>query len=149
MAIVRWNPFRDMMNLRSEMNRLFDDFRSESPYESEGLTYSPWQPAVDIYEDTESVIIKADLPDLDQKSVTLRVENRNLLIKGERKLEKEEKKENYHRIERAYGSFQRSFTLPETVDVEKISAETKNGVLSIVLPKKPETKPKQIDIKVS
>jgi len=139
-----------MVTLRQEMNRLFDDtFFGESPFENEGLTYSPWQPAVDIYEDTESVIIKADLPDLDQKNVTVRVENRNLLLKGERKLEKEEKKENYHRIERSYGSFQRSFTLPETVDVEKIFAETKNGVLTIVLPKKPETKPKQIDIKVS
>jgi HSP20 family protein len=144
MAIMtRWEPFRDLMRLQDEVGRLFDE-RLYRNGESVG-----WTPAVDIYEDDESVTLRFELAGVEPKDVDIRFENGVLTLRGERKLEKEEKRENYHRVERSYGTFTRSFTLPGTVDAEKIRAESKNGVLSVALPKKAEAKPRSIQVKVS
>jgi len=140
--LTRYDPFRDLARLQEEMSRLFDD-RIVGPAESLG-----WTPACDIYEDGEEVVVRAALSGVDPKDVDIRFENGVLTLKGERKMEKEEKKENYHRVETSYGAFTRTFSLPATVDAEKIRAESKNGVLAIHLPKKPEAKPKAIQVKV-
>ncbi len=147
MAIVRWDPFKDLLRLQDEFNKFFEDQLAKR-VGSEELASSSWIPPVDIYEDENNIVIKADLPGMDQKDIEVKVENNTLIIKGEKKFEDEEKKDNYHRIERFYGTFQRAFTLPDTVDVEKIKAAYKNGVLEITIPKKPETKPKQIKVEV-
>ncbi|HEU4384889.1 MAG TPA: Hsp20/alpha crystallin family protein [Anaeromyxobacteraceae bacterium] len=141
--LTRWDPFRDVLRLQDEMTRLFDD-RFARTTESMG-----WTPPCDIYEDGEEVTVRCELAGVDPKDVDIRFENGVLTVKGERKLEKEDKKDNYHRVELSYGTFTRSFSLPGTVDPEKIRAETKNGVLVIHLPKKPEAKPKAIQVKVS
>ena len=125
------------------MGRLFDE-RLYRNGESVG-----WTPAVDIYEDDEGVTLRFELAGVEPKDVDIRFENGVLTLRGERKLEKEEKRENYHRVERSYGTFTRSFTLPGTVDAEKIRAESKNGVLTVSLPKKAEAKPRAIEVKVS
>jgi HSP20 family protein len=144
MAIMaRWEPFRDLMRLQDEVGRLFDE-RAYRSGESVG-----WTPAVDIYEDEEGVTLRFELAGVDPKDVDVRFENGVLTLKGERKLEKEDKRENYHRVERSYGTFTRSFTLPGTVDAEKIRAESKDGVLTVALPKKAEAKPRSIQVKVS
>jgi HSP20 family protein len=143
MAMTRWEPFRDLARLQDEMGRLFDDrlFRAG---ESVG-----WTPACDIYEDEEEVTLRFELAGVDPKDVDVRFENGVLTVRGDRKLEREDKRENYHRVERSYGTFTRSFSLPGTVDAEKIKAETKNGVLAVTLPKKAEAKPRAIQVKVS
>jgi HSP20 family protein len=141
--MTRWEPFRDLARLQDEVSRLFDD-RSYRGSESVG-----WTPAVDIYEDEESVTLRFELAGVEPKDVDVRFENGVLTVKGERKLEKEDKRENYHRVERSYGTFTRSFTLPGTLDPERIKAEAKNGVLQITLPKKAEAKPRAIQVKVS
>ena len=147
MAITRWDPFSDLLSLQDEFNKFFED-RLSKRLGGEGISQNTWAPAVDIYEDENGITIDAELPGLNQKDIEVKVENNSLVIKGEKKFENEDKKENYHRIERFYGAFQRSFILPETVDSEKIKAEYKNGVLQIKIPKKPEVKPKQIKIDV-
>ena len=134
MAVVRWNPFRDLNILQDQMNRLFDD----AP--------ATWSPAVDIFETEDELVVKAELPGMERKDITLNLENNVLTLKGERRFEKETKDENYHRIERAYGGFSRVFSIPSTVDEEKIRADYTDGVLKIVLPKKEQAKPKQIRI---
>lgn len=144
MAIMtRWEPLRDLVRLQDEMSRVFDD-RLYRSTESVG-----WSPACDVYEDEEGVTLRFELAGVDPKDVDVRFENGVLTVRGERKLEQAEKKDNYHRIERSYGTFTRSFTLPGTVDADKIRAETKNGVLSIHLPTRPEAKPRAIQVKVS
>lgn len=151
MAIVRFDPFRDMLTLQERMNRLFDEsFRTigRSGSEEEWAAGS-WSPAVDIYEQNGSIVLNAELPGVDSKDVDVRVENNVLTLRGERRLEGEVKRESYHRIERVYGSFSRSFTLPSVVDADKIKAEFKDGVLRMVLPKRDEAKPKQIAISVA
>jgi HSP20 family protein len=151
MAIVRWEPLRDLVSLQERMNRLFDEsFRgvNRGTGEEDWLGGS-WAPAVDIYEQDGNIVLKAELPGVDPKDVDVRVENNILTLRGERKLDHEVKKENYHRVERAYGSFTRSFTLPNVVDTEKIKAEYKDGLLRMTLPKKEEARPKQISINVS
>ena len=147
MALVKYNPLRELRTMQDQMNRLLNlSWNHDLPSEdiSEGL----WQPAVDIYETADSIIIKAELPDVDQKDIEVRIEDATLILKGERKHEDEVKKENYHRIERYFGSFQRSFSLPATIDQEKVTASCEKGVLTISLPKKEETRPKQIRIQV-
>ena len=143
--LTRWDPFRELARAQEEMNRAFGDerllFRAG---ESVG-----WTPACDIYEDGEEIVVRADLAGVEPKDVDIRFENGVLTLKGERKLEKEDKRENYHRLELSYGTFTRSFSLPATIDVEKILAESKQGVLSIHLPKKLEAKPKSIQVKVN
>jgi HSP20 family protein len=145
MAVVRWDPFRDLGMLQDRMNRLFDDagrtWRNDEP-----AATTSWSPAVDIFETEGEIVVKAELPGMDRKDITLHLENNVLSLRGERKFEKETKDENYHRIERSYGTFSRSFAIPATVDEEKIRADYKDGVLKIILPKKEQAKPKQIKI---
>ena len=146
-AVARWTPLRDALRFQDEVNRIFDF--SNRGYPANGEPFAGlWQPAIDIYEDAEGVTLKAELPGVASEDIDLRIENNTLTLKGERKLEKEEQKENYRRVERSYGGFSRAFSLPPTVDAEKVRAESKNGVLSIFLPKREETKPKQIHVKV-
>ena len=150
MAIVRWDPFRDLVGLQDRMNRMFDEsFRGISrPGGEDWALGGSWAPAVDIYEHEGNIVLKAELPGVDPKDVDVRVENNVLTLRGERKVDNEVKQENYHRVERAYGSFTRSFTLPSVVDLEKIKADYKDGVLKVTLPKREEAKPKQINIQI-
>ena len=144
-TIQRWNPARDFARLQDEVNRLFDTGLSmQRDTESYG-----WTPAVDVFEDTEGVTFKFDLPEVDANDVDVRLEDGVLTVRGQRKLEREDKREGYHRIERAYGTFARSFTLPATLDAEKANAEHKNGVLRIFVPKRADAKPKSISVKVN
>jgi HSP20 family protein len=145
-VITRWEPFREFSTLQDRLNRLFQQSVSEGREES--LTTSSFAPAVDVYEDDHQVTLKIEVPGIDEKDIDVRLENNTLTVQGERKLEKEEKEENYRRVERQYGSFTRSFTLPQTVDSEKVSAQYDKGVLKIKLAKKAEAKPKQIKINV-
>jgi len=150
MAIVRWEPFRDLVSLQDRMNRLFDEsFRGVTRGEEDWALGGSWAPAVDIFEHEGNIVLKAELPGVDAKDVDVRVENNVLTLKGERKFDAEVKKENYHRVERAYGTFSRSFTLPAVVDTVNIKAEFKEGVLRVTLPKREEAKPKQIAISVT
>jgi HSP20 family protein len=144
MAITRWDPFREVQTLQNRMNALFRDF---SEGESATTTAS-FIPAVDVYEDEKKVVLKLEVPGIDEKDLDVSVENNTLTVKGERKFEKEEKEENFHRIERRYGSFHRAFTLPSTVDTENIGASYNAGVLKLELKKKPEAQPKQIKVNV-
>ena len=152
MAIVRWEPFRDLVSLQDRMNRLFDDsFRgaARTGGDDDWALGGSWAPAVDIFEHEGNIVLKAELPGVDAKDVDVRVENNVLTLRGERKLDSEVRKESYHRVERTYGAFSRSFTLPTVVDTDKIKAEVKDGVLRVTLPKREEAKPKQISISVS
>jgi HSP20 family protein len=145
-TLTRWSPVRDALRFQDELNRFFDfPIRGLG---AEGEALNGWAPPVDIFEDAEGVTLTAELPGFAPNEIDLRVENNTLTIRGERKLEKADKKDNYRRVERFYGSFSRSFALPPTVNAERILAESKNGVLSVFLPRKEETKPKQIQVKV-
>ena len=146
MTIAKWEPLKDLLTLQDRMNRLFDEsVRGIRPGE-EALNSALWSPAVDIYETENEVILKAELPEVNQKDIDIQVENSTLTLRGERKFEKEAKRENFHRIERSYGAFARSFTLPTSIDQEKIRADYKDGILKVVMPKREETKPKQIKV---
>jgi len=150
MAIVRWQPFCDLMATERGFDRLFRDaFSSVLPVREGELPTRAWAPAVDICENENNIVLKAELPGVDPKDVEVRVEDNTLYLKGERKFEKETKEENYHRIERSYGSFARSFALPNSIDAEKVAAEYQDGLLTLTLPKREETKPKTIKINVS
>jgi len=142
--LTRYDPFRDLFRLQDELSRGFEDRLSLRSGESVG-----WTPSCDIFEDSEGVSLRFELAGVDPKDVDVRFENGVLTLRGERKLEKEDKKENYHRIEMSYGAFTRTFSVPGSVDAEKIRAEAKNGVLTVTLPKKAEAKPKAISVKVS
>jgi len=145
MAIIRWDPFRDMVTLREKMNRLFEDvFTGQS--EGKELAASTWAPAVDIFETENDLVMTAEVPGIDEKDIEIKIEDNTLILKGARKFEKETKEENYHRIERSYGSFYRAFTLPNSIDPEKIQAEHENGVLKITMPKRTELKPRKVKI---
>jgi HSP20 family protein len=150
MAIVRWQPFRDLLATEREFDRLFREAFSPLFGQREGeFSTRAWAPAVDIFETENSIVLKAELPGVDPKDVEVRVEDNTLYLKGERKFEKETKEENYHRIERSYGSFARSFVLPNSMDAEKVAAEYQDGLLTLTLPKREEAKPKTIKINVS
>jgi HSP20 family protein len=141
MQLVRWEPFgREFSSLANRLNQAFD-FERES--------FGSWYPPVDIYEDDDEVVLKAELPGMKKEDIDVRVENNILTLHGQRKREKEDKENGYFRSERAYGTFSRSFTLQTTVDVKKISASYKDGILTVQLPRLEETKPKQIDVKVA
>ncbi len=144
MAINRWDPFREVQALQNRVNSLFRDF-SES---DSAMTTASFVPPVDIYEDEKKVLLKLEVPGIEEKDLDVSVENNTLTVKGERKLEKEEKEENFHRVERRYGSFFRAFTLPPTVDTEHVKADYHNGILKLELTKKPEAQPKQIKVNV-
>lgn len=145
-TIMRWEPFRNLSSLQEQVNRLFE---SNFPSRGSESTLTAWAPAVDVYETENELVIKADLPDVSDKDLDVRVENNMLTIHGERKFEQKVKEENYLRMERSYGSFSRSFSLPNSVNTEAIKAEYKDGVLNITLPKRAESKPKQVKIAVS
>lgn len=145
MAIIRWDPFRDMVTLREKMNRMFEDVFSGRTEDRE-LQAGTWAPSVDIFETENELVLTAEIPGIDEKDVEIKVEDNTLSIKGERKFEKETKEENFHRIERSYGSFYRAFTLPSSVDPERIQAEQENGVLKISMPKRQELKPRTVKI---
>jgi HSP20 family protein len=146
-VLTRWEPFREFATLQDRMNRLFRDSYNDAG-QDESLTTSRFAPAVDVYEDEHQVTLKIEVPGIDEKDIDVRVENNTLTVQGERKIEKEEKEENYRRVERQYGSFTRTFTLPQTVDSEKVSASYDKGVLKITLPKRAEAKPKQIKVNI-
>jgi HSP20 family protein len=146
MVITRWAPYREVFALQNRLNTLFGspETETESP-----LTTASFVPAVDVYEDEKKVVLKLEVPGIEEKDLDVRVENHRLTVKGERKFEQEEKEENFHRIERRFGSFYRTFTLPSTVDTENVDAKYEAGVLKLELKKKPEAQPKQIKVNVS
>jgi HSP20 family protein len=146
-VLTRFEPFREFSTLQDRINRVFRDSYSGGGQE-DSLTTSSFAPAVDVYEDEHKISLKIEVPGIDEKDIDIRVENNTLTVHGERKIEKEEKEENYRRVERQYGSFTRTFTLPTTVDTEKVSADYDKGVLKVSLPKKAEAKPKQIKVNV-
>lgn len=142
--LQRWDPLRDLARLHEEMNRLFDDRLPAVAGESVG-----WSPRCDIYEDEEAVTLRFELAGVDPKDVDIRYENGVLTLRGERKLERADKRDQYHRVEMSYGTFTRSFSLPSMIDPERIQAESKHGILTVTLPKRPEAKPKAIPVKVN
>ena len=142
MAITRWDPFREVVALQNRLNSVFGNLNSET---ESPLTTASFVPAVDVYEDDKKVVLKLEVPGIEEKDLDVRVENHTLTVKGERKFEKEE---NFHRIERRYGSFYRAFTLPSTVDTESVDAKYEAGVLKLELKKKPEAQPKQIKVNI-
>jgi HSP20 family protein len=144
-TLTRWEPFRGANSLQDQVNRLFSDVFERKAEES---SLTAWAPSVDIYETEHELVVKADLPEVDPKDLDIRVENNILTIRGERKFEKEVSEENYLRVERAYGSFARSFSLANTVNSEAIKADYQNGVLTLSIPKREEAKPKQIKVNV-
>jgi HSP20 family protein len=146
MSLIKWSPIRDLLSIQDEMNKLFDERLDR--FSGGELQSRVWQPLVDIYEEEDKFVIKAEIPEVKKEDISINLENNVLTIKGERKMEKEEKKENYHRAERFYGMFQRSFTLPGIVDQDKIKANLENGVLTLEIPKKEEVKPKKIEINI-
>ena len=146
MSIVRYDPFRDLRVLQEEVNRLFTG-NLRRTFDDEGIARGAWSPSVDIYENKEHVVLEAELPGMKREDFDLSVENNVITLRGERHFEKKEETDNYHRVERAYGSFSRSFTLPNTVSAEGAAAEYKNGVLRVTLPKREETKARRIEIK--
>jgi HSP20 family protein len=149
-ALAPWNPFKEMNDLQSRLVKAFGIAPSRaSNGGEEQMAVAEWTPSVDITEDETEWVVKADLPDLKKEEVNVTVENGVLTFSGERKHEKEEKNKKYHRIERAYGAFVRSFTLPDNTDPSKVSAEFKGGVLTVHLPKSQDAKPKAVEIKVT
>src|SRR5215471_15113879 len=146
MSIVRYDPFRDLRTLQEEVNRLFTGNLSRA-FEDEGIARGAWSPNVDIYENKEQIVLEAELPGMKREDFDLSVENSVITLRGQRQFEKKDESDNYHRVERAYGSFTRSFTLPNTVTAEDANAEYKNGVLRVTLPKREETKARRIEIK--
>ena len=145
-VLTRWDPFREFSTLQDRMNRLFRDSYGDR---EEALTTSTFAPPVDVYEDEHHVTLNIEVPGIDEKDIDVRVENNLLTVHGERKFEKEQKEENFRRVERQYGSFTRSFTLPNTVDHDNIQASYAKGILKVQLAKKAEAKPKQIKVNVS
>jgi len=143
--LTRFRPFGDLASLQRQLDSLFQDFNRGS---DELLTSSSFVPAADIYEDEHNITLKLEVPGIEAKDLDIQFENNTLTVRGERKFEKEEKEENFHRVERRYGSFARSFTLPNTVDSENVEADYDSGVLKITLPKREEAKPKQIKVAV-
>ena len=154
MALIRWStrtwdPFRELSALQGRMNRLFEETLPTTHKEDEELNQRAFYPAVDIHEGNKEITLKADLPGIKKEDVHLDIDDGMITLKGERKFEKEDKQDNYHRIERSYGSFHRSFTLPPAVDRDKIKAKYSNGILEITLPKTEEAKPKSIPVEVN
>ncbi len=144
-VMTRWNPYRELNSLQSHLNRLFEQ---QFGGRDESLTAGAFVPPVDVYEDEHSVQLKLEVPGIAEKDLDIRVENNTLTVSGERKFDKEEKEENFHRVERRYGSFTRSFSLPTTVNTEDIKADYEQGVLKIRLAKRQEAKPKQIKVNI-
>jgi HSP20 family protein len=148
MTLVRFDPFREMAVLQDRVNRAFGDIGRR--FDDEAFTRGAWVPPVDIFENEKhEIVLKAELPDLNREDIELKVENNTLTLGGHKKASREVKEEQYHRVERSFGSFSRTFTLPATVDTGRIDAEYKNGVLTVTLPQREDAKPKQIEVKVN
>jgi HSP20 family protein len=145
MALVRFDPVRELDSLQSDMNRLFDRF-FDTRTNGSGASTRRWIPAMDLVETEDSLVLRADLPGLSEDDVDIEVKDGTLTVSGERRSENEEKKEGYHRVERAFGRFSRALALPKGVDAEKIDAAFENGVLEVTIPKPEETKPTRIQI---
>jgi HSP20 family protein len=145
MSIIRYDPFRDLRSLQDEVNRLFSTNLSRV-FGDEGIARGAWNPNVDIYENKDQIVIEAELPGMNREDFDLSFENNVITLRGERRFEKKDESDNYHRVERSYGSFTRSFTLPPTVSGEGITAEYRNGVLRVTLPKREEVKARRIEI---
>jgi HSP20 family protein len=148
MTIVRWDPFRNMATLQDRINRVFDEAVNRSKDYDDEVSTCNWRPVVDIYDSEKAIIINAELPGVTRENITLDVKENALTLKGERKAEEEVQKENYYRMERCFGTFERAFTLPSAVDPGKITANFKDGILRIEIPKPEEKRPKQISINV-
>ena len=144
MTIVRWSPMRDMLNIQDEMNRLFNNFARSSESDRDVL----WSPMVDIFENEDEITVNVEIPGMGKDDVKISIQDNVLTLKGEKKQDKEMKDKNFHRVERAYGTFERSFSLPSSIQTDKVKATTKDGVLTVTLPKAEESKPKEIDIAV-
>ncbi|HEX6497251.1 MAG TPA: Hsp20/alpha crystallin family protein [Acidobacteriaceae bacterium] len=147
MAIVRWDPFREVVSLQNRLNSLFQDY-NRGQNDDEVLSAASFAPPVDIYEDDQKLALKLEVPGVKQEDIDIQVEGRTLTVRGERKFDREEKQENFHRVEHRYGTFARSFTLPNSVDAENVKATYDAGVLQLEFPKKAEAKPRQIKIGV-
>jgi len=145
MSIVRYDPFRDLRTLQDEVNRLFSTNLTRA-FGDEGIARGAWNPSVDIYENKDQIVLEAELPGMNREDFDLTVENNVITLRGERRFEKKDDGDNYHRVERSYGSFTRSFTLPQTVSAEGAQAEYRNGVLRVTLPKREEVKARRIEI---
>ncbi|HVB37121.1 MAG TPA: Hsp20/alpha crystallin family protein [Vicinamibacterales bacterium] len=149
MAIVRWDPLRDLLSLQNQMNSVFGDVAGR-PAGDDLLTRGSWVPAVDIFETPgQELVLKAELPEVKREAIQLTIDNGTLTLAGERKLTHEVKEESFQRLERSYGAFSRSFRLPATVDTQKVSADYKDGVLTVRLPRREEAKPKQIEVQTA
>ena len=146
MSITRYDPFRDLRALQDEVNRRFSSGMTRD-FGDEGIARAAWTPTVDIYENKDNIVLEAELPGMNREDFELTVENNVLTLRGERRFEKRDEGDNYHRVERAYGQFTRSFTLPQTVSAENAAAEYKNGVLRVALRKREEVKARRIEIK--
>ena len=146
MALMRWTPMGNLYAFQNEMNRMFNEFFHSGTGEEARSRISTWTPSVDIYETDDALVIKAELPGVSKDDVSIDVHQNTLTLRGQRKHEAEVKDEQYHRVERSYGSFQRSFTLPSTIDYEKVQATFKDGVLELHLPRLESAKPRQIAI---
>ena len=147
MAIVRWDPYRDVTTLQGRINRLFGDSLARWGAGEEESTFGTWAPPVEIFEKEDHLVLRAELPGMNEKDIDLNVENGMLTLRGEKRRDKEVKEEQVHRVERYYGSFMRTFALPTTVDADKIRATYKDGVLEVAIPKAESAKPKRIEIR--
>jgi HSP20 family protein len=145
MSIIRYDPFRDLRSLQEEVNRLFSTNLTRG-FGEEGIGRGAWNPSVDIFENKDQIVLEAELPGMNRDDFELTVENNVITLRGERQFEKKDETDNYHRVERSYGSFTRSFTLPQTVSAEGATAEYRNGVLRVTLPKRQETKARRIEV---
>jgi HSP20 family protein len=149
MAIVRFDPFRELNAMQDRINRIFGEAYTRR-FDDDMLTRGDWIPPVDIYQnDKQEIVIKAEMPGLSREDIDLRVENNTLTLKGERKRDSEVKDDQYHRVERVHGIFSRSFSLPATVDANKVNADYRDGVLTVVLPMREEARPRQIQVQVN
>lgn len=146
--MIKRDPFSELRNLQDDFSRIFSSTAPRFFGAEEGLLGGAWAPGVDIYEDQNAIVLEADLPGLKPGDFNLSIENYKLTLTGERKFESERKSDNWHRVERSYGSFTRAFSLPSTVNVEEVNAEFKDGVLRVTLPKREEVKARQIQVQV-
>ena len=150
MAIIRWRPMRDFMTVQDEMNRMFDQFFAREPWGGdESMSKAEWSPTVDISENKDEYLVSAELPGMKKEDVQITYANNILKIEGERQKEEEKQDTNYHRVERLYGKFCRTFQVPTQIQADKIAADFKNGILTVHLPKAEEAKPKEVQIKIS
>ncbi|HEV7376031.1 MAG TPA: Hsp20/alpha crystallin family protein [Pyrinomonadaceae bacterium] len=145
MSIVRYDPFRDLRSLQDEVNRLFSTNLSRT-FDDEGMARGAWNPSVDIYENKDQIVLEAELPGMKREDFDLSIENNVITLRGERRFEKQDEGDNFHRVERSYGSFARSFTLPQTVQTDEVTAEYRNGVLRVKMPKREEVKARRIEV---